>query len=172
MCFDTTSSNTGVRLGACTFIQKRLNRSLFFFACRHHIYELAISSAFTAALNEVSSGPDIQLFVRFKKSWPTIDKNSFLSGLETPRVLSLFSEDKIKENMMFAETQLNILNDGRSDYREVLYLIILFLGGTKYGDKIISVKKPGAVHRARWMAKIIYAIKIYLFRKQFLLKSE
>ncbi|KAG0710828.1 Serine/threonine-protein kinase PLK4 [Chionoecetes opilio] len=28
----------------------------------------------------------------------------------------------------------------------------------------IRILRPGALHRARWMAKIIYAIKIYLFR--------
>lgn len=31
---------------------------------------------------------------------------------------------------------------------------------------------PGVVHRARWMAKIIYALKIYLFRDQFVLRSR
>lgn len=29
------------------------------------------------------------------------------------------------------------------------------------------MSKPGAYHRARWMAKLIYALKIFLFRGQF-----
>lgn len=35
----------------------------------------------------------------------------------------------------------------------------------------ISFKKPGAVHKARWMNKVIYSLKIYLFKEQFKLTS-
>lgn len=34
-----------------------------------------------------------------------------------------------------------------------------------------SFKKPGPVHRARWMNKAIYALKMYLFRQQLSLSS-
>ena len=37
MSFDTTSSNTGVRLGACTLLEAELNRNLLQFASRHYI---------------------------------------------------------------------------------------------------------------------------------------
>lgn len=36
----------------------------------------------------------------------------------------------------------------------------------------IVFKAPGAVHHARWLAKVIYCLKIYLFRKQFKLKKS
>jgi len=29
-------------------------------------------------------------------------------------------------------------------------------------DKAITIQKPGALHRARWMAKAIYFLKIHL----------
>jgi len=32
--------------------------------------------------------------------------------------------------------------------------------------------RPGALHRARWMARVIYAIKMYLFRNQFRLTTK
>ena len=36
----------------------------------------------------------------------------------------------------------------------------------------ISFKRPGAVHHARWMAKAIYSLKIYLFRDEFELSQK
>jgi len=42
---------------------------------------------------------------------------------------------------------------------------VIFLGGTP--PKGISFKLPGALHRARWMAKAIYTLKIWMFRRQF-----
>ncbi|KAG0730496.1 Methyltransferase-like protein 13 [Chionoecetes opilio] len=43
-----------------------------------------------------------------------------------------------------------------------LNLSLIVLGGQPLRG--IRMLRPGALHRARWMAKIIYAIKIYLFR--------
>ena len=42
---------------------------------------------------------------------------------------------------------------------------MIFLGGIP--KKGILFRIPGAVSRARWMAKAIYAFKIYLFQDQF-----
>ncbi|XP_044584232.1 uncharacterized protein LOC123264797 isoform X2 [Cotesia glomerata] len=36
----------------------------------------------------------------------------------------------------------------------------------------ISFKRPGAVHHARWMAKAIYSLKMYLFRDEFKLSQK
>ena len=47
---------------------------------------------------------------------------------------------------------------------ELLELAIIFLGGTP--AKGISFKQPGPMHNARWMAKAIYALKVWLFREQ------
>jgi hypothetical protein len=52
----------------------------------------------------------------------------------------------------------------RDDYKELLNLTIIFLGGTP--EKGISVRTPAGRHRARWMAKAIYSLKVYLFREQ------
>ena len=46
----------------------------------------------------------------------------------------------------------------RDDYRELLELAIIVLGGTQScGVKFLAL---GALHRARWIAHIIYPIKI------------
>lgn len=50
----------------------------------------------------------------------------------------------------------------RDDYQELLELAIVILGGQP--KRGVCINRPGALHRARWMAKIIYAFKLYLFR--------
>ena len=47
----------------------------------------------------------------------------------------------------------------REDYRELLELVIVSLGGYVPG---FSFKIPGADHHARWMSKQIYNLKIRL----------
>ena len=72
LCFDTTASNTGHRRGACVQIEQKLNQDLLYLACRHHIMELLIGTTFDKML-KASSGPEILLFKRFMKQWPSID---------------------------------------------------------------------------------------------------
>src|SRR6218665_3164420 len=50
----------------------------------------------------------------------------------------------------------------REDYRELLELTLMFLG--RVPPRGISFRKPGAIHRARLMSRLIYALKIVLFR--------
>lgn len=58
----------------------------------------------------------------------------------------------------------------RNDYRELLELIVIFLGGRSMEGK--SFRALGPIHHARWMAKAIYSLKIFLFRDQFHLTSQ
>ncbi|KAG0715152.1 hypothetical protein GWK47_012624 [Chionoecetes opilio] len=74
LCFDTTASNTGVHAGCCTLLEQKLGRPLLNLACRHHVMELILASAFKATFGDATSGPDVQLFKRFQKKWPTLIK--------------------------------------------------------------------------------------------------
>jgi len=58
----------------------------------------------------------------------------------------------------------------REDYEEFLKLSLIFLGGDK--EARVSFRAPGAFHHARWMAKAIYSIKIFLFQQQFSLTAK
>lgn len=58
----------------------------------------------------------------------------------------------------------------RDDYKELLQLSIVFLGGEL--ENGVSFKMPAGLHRARWMAKCIYSLKILLFREQFRLTKH
>ena len=69
-----------------------------------------------------------------------------------------------EELISFIQGQLNSYH-ARDDYKELLQLGLLFLGAPDVNKR--SINSPGAFHRARWMAKLIYCLKIYLFRSQF-----
>lgn len=73
-------------------------------------------------------------------------------------------EDISEEIVRFCSDQLN-KKHSRADYAEFLKLVLIFLGHTPLSG--ISFRAPGAFHHARWMAKAIYCLKIYLFREQF-----
>jgi hypothetical protein len=51
----------------------------------------------------------------------------------------------------------------RDDYQELIELTLLILG---YPLPQIHWRSPGPVHHARWMAKLLYALKIMLLRNQ------
>lgn len=170
MCFDTTSSNTGTIKGACALLQQKLGRLLLHFACRHHMLEIIVGDAFKETVEPVSPSPIILLFQRFKHAWPNIPKSNYKSGIEDPEIAQNFPSE-IKDSIIrFIKTQLeNHVDKTRYDYVEVLKLSLLFLGETIENYNII---KPGAFSRARWMAKIIYCMKIFLLRDHFKLTSK
>jgi len=61
--------------------------------------------------------------------------------------------------------QCNTYHDlKRDDYKEVIELCVIFLCGDL--QKYVSFKRPGAIHKARWMAKLLYSIKLCLFEEQ------
>ena len=165
LCFDTTSSNTGRHSGACTLIEKALEQNVLYFACRHHVMEIVLEKVFTALkITAASSGPDIALFKRFKEHWPYIDQACFetAAGMEE---LQSFKDVTVQ----FALKNLEICHP-RDDYREVLELALIFLGATP--ARGVHFQAPGALHHARWMAKIIYCYKMWMFKSQFKLKPS
>ena len=65
----------------------------------------------------------------------------------------------------FLENNLSTKKHPRDDYRELLELTMIFLGGIPKKGILFCI--PGAVSCAGCMAKAIYAFKIYLFQDQF-----
>ncbi|KAE9523786.1 hypothetical protein AGLY_015846 [Aphis glycines] len=120
LSFDTTASNTEHINGACKLIEEKIGRKLLYLACRHHILEIVLGAIFTVCYNSPSTGPNIQIFLTFQQQWKNIDKNKF-------QVL----EERISnrdEVIIFCKEQL-ISFHSRDDYRELLELIIIYLGG-------------------------------------------
>lgn len=163
VAFDTTASNTGLSRGACSIIEHQLGRDILHLACRHHVLELICGKAFTTCLGP-SSGPHVLLFKRFQAKWVCMDKTipEALQNADMPPFLIERRDDLIASFHRLLEVQ-----HPRDDYREMLELSIIVLGGQP--KRGIRIARPGALHHARWMAKVIYSIKILLFRGQFTL---
>ena len=115
-----------------------------------------------------SSRPSISIFKKFQESWPKICKQKFIPGIKDEYVRQSIQDTN--EVLEFAMQTLQKVKQLREDYREFLELVIIFLGGTP--PRGISFRGPGAFHHARWMAKAIYCLKIYLFRGEFTLTKE
>jgi len=161
--FDTTASNTGRLKGACYLLEQKLDRDILFLACRHHIYEIVLQGVFDEIQLLPSKGPDVPLFKRFKNTWKDIDQTQYLTWLSDASVKEIL-KDNANEILLYAKNKIEE-DLPRDDYREFLELIIIFLGETP--SRGIHFHQPGACHLARWMAKAIYCLKIYLFRQQF-----
>lgn len=163
MTFDTTSANTGHVTAACVSIQSRLDKALLWSGCRHHVGEVILSHVFEDLKIEASKSPEVSVFQRFRKHYGMIP-NTPLRCLD----MTDFSEDgKLLAEELRVGALLQSSQDHdfrRDDYRELIELSIMFLKGNT--NKQFTFKKPGALHKARWMAKLLYGIKICLFEEQ------
>lgn len=170
LCFDTTAANTGYKAGACVLLEQKLQQNMLHLACRHHILELLIGTAFEKVVGK-SSGPEVQMFKRFKRfkeQWDFIAKESFDAAPSDDFVRDALADVR-DEILEFARQQLEE-KQPRYDYREFLELSVIFIGDVP--SRGVSFKAPGAIHHARWMAKVLYVLKIWLFRKQFRLTAK
>jgi hypothetical protein len=173
MCFDTTASNTGSKNGACVLLEKLVERNLLYFACRHHTHEVVIAEIYSL-LFEPSRGPNIALFERFQRCWPSINTANF-APLDDVRLAEPFLQQLRVEIGLFLQPYLSNETSyiPREDYKEMIELCLLVLGFPLPDDaKQYHFRLPGAYHMARWMAKVIYCMKIYLFRNQFKLTAH
>lgn len=104
------------------------------------------------------------MFKRFKEKWSSLNKDAF-EVCDDPRLETTLAyfKNKAVHFLNFA------LNGGvvipRDDYRELIEVALIFLG--EKPQRGIRFRLPSAFHHARWMAKVIYVLKIYCFRNQF-----
>lgn len=141
-------------LGACVKLERLLGRDLFWLACRHHMLELILAKAFFVCFGR-SKSPETELFKRFRDNWPKIAKTNVKSLTVTKK----FKQQK-ESVTSFLQTSTGW---SRNDYKELIDLTLLVLGNR---PERFTWKKPGPIHHARWMAKLIYATKMYLLRGQ------
>lgn len=171
LVFDTTAVNTGRFNGSCTLIENNLQRTLLWLPCRHHIYEIILRSVFEENIT-CHGSPNVKLFEKFKNAWAKINMKNFQYGIEDPMVKICMQESAAR--IIGAVKNTLKEKQPREDYKEFLELILLFLGEkpNKHHPKSLLFRSPGAVHHARWMAKAIYSLKIFLFRKEFELSAS
>lgn len=161
ICCDTTSTNTGRFNGACALLEQSLERDLVLFACRHHVYELVLKGVFEVKIKQSIGSPEIQIFKKIRDNWKNIDSNKIEPCIDFVR--KHISDEKILSNLMFYKAALK-KTFIRDDYRELIELCVVFLDGDP--EKKIKIKPPGALHKARWMARAIYSLKICLLQSQ------
>lgn len=82
-----------------------------------------------------------------------------------PEVKKMLNEMTRMELIHFIQQRK--LKYKRKDYQEFLDLALIFFGMDVINGKAYIFRPPNAHHHARWMAKVIYALKMYLFRKEF-----
>jgi len=164
MTFNTTSSNTGHLTAACIAIQNKQQRAVLWSGCRHHIGEVLLSHVFADLKIEASKSPDVTLFTRMRSNWDLMPHDSsdivpFCPAdhdLQAQELLAALKDDVIA----VATGKVEFLRD---DYREFTELSLLYLSSSK--DTMIF-QRPGALHKARWMAKLIYSLNIALCQTQ------
>ena len=147
LCFDTTAANTGQYNGACTLLEERMGRNMLWLACRHHMFEVLLSDGFSVCFGP-SSGLEILIFRRFRNNWRSLNHLE-PNKQNTPLVFA-------SENLKFFLLEQLANEHPRDDYLEFLQLAALMVGM----DIQFTIRKPGALHRARWMAKAISLLKL------------
>lgn len=161
MSFDTTGTNTGSTNGACKLLEDKLGRKLMKLACRHHVYEVMLKTAFETKFG-ATSAPTITSFDRFKKEWNNIDQRNFEPGVGDPFIENAV-RDVSNDVIQFCKSELK-KNFARADYKELLELTLIFLGEDR---GIIHFCKPGSTSTVRWMSKALYVLKMQMFMHEF-----
>lgn len=157
---DTTNVNLGASGGVCALFEKDVKRNVLNIACRHHIYELLLSSALKAALGTFDA-PTLTIFHALKEMWSDIKERGFQYSpcdeieFDSPNLQDLYIN--AKETLIGHAKSTNI----RDDYAELTDLCLKFLGVRTQKSFMV----PGSDSRARWLSKAIYGIKMYLFRE-------
>ena len=163
LCYDTTSVNTGCKNGAAILLERKFNKDLLQFPCRHHIFEVLLSEAYYVCFGK-SKEPDLSFFKDFKKSWDNLDKTNIF-------IPNLLTEKDAQSLANFVIKQIKLKKQARDDYLEFLNLLLIHCNHSNFVDTYMF-KKPGCISNARWMAKAIYALKMSLFQKEYKIPED
>lgn len=162
LVFDTEAVNTGRFNGAVILIENHFKAEFFNLPCRHHIYEIVQRAIWENVFGKTTGPTTTAEFTPLIENWEHIKENNLEFDpadeaifQKSEELWQMFDEAKIVLQIHAKNPQV------RHDYAELNDLALKFLGiKTKYDFRV-----PGATNNARWMFKIIYAFKTYLFRK-------
>ena len=142
--YDTTSSNTGSDKGACKLLEDYLERAILWLACSHHIYELHIKHVVEAVTGNTKD-PGVKLFRRLRTNWNSLTVDYCKLDKFAYNVSQAWLCKQARDVLSWAEVHLDKATWPRDDYKELLHLIIIWLGGAV---KSFTFKFPGADHHA------------------------
>ena len=110
------------------------------------------------ALFGKTCGLDLLLFKRFKENWTNINTEAY-EPCNDARLNADLAALKT-ETVKFTVAALQEEKLPREDYREILEITLIFCGEI---PSWVHFQAPGAFHHAKWMSKLDYILKIYLF---------
>ena len=116
---------------------------------------LILGAGFSASSPSASTGPNVKLFKSFQNQWSSVLKSDFEPGWSCVEIQSVLHNDQ-NDLLQFSYNQLS-KTQHRHDYIKYLEFAIIFLGGAVPN---FCFKRPGAMHYASWMVKILYCLKI------------
>ena len=163
--YDTTSLNTGTNAGVVKLLEEKLNKKCIQAPCRHHVFELVAAAACNTLYGQTSS-PFEPVFKTLQNEWAKIDTKLVETYDKLALKISRTVSSLINDTILFLQNCLNDVGESclRKDYKELVVVSLIFLKGVSTTEyKFIP---PGACHHARWMAKIIYTIKLTIFQDQ------
>lgn len=149
-------------------IEEWLGRPVLWLACRRHVAELHLKSGVLYFMGKTTD-PGVALFRRLRDQWRSLDIHLdqlvlFDWGSASEELCQLAADV-----LEWAQNELEKGTFPRDDYRELLELIVITLGGTVEG---FSFRFPQQDSNARWMAKAIYNLKLRLLSNVFKMSPE
>ena len=172
ICYDTTASNTGYKSGSVVLIERFLQRSLLKFPCRRHTHELHAKHTALAISGRATTSPGDTLFKVFANHYNELKDNIDLENLvkfDWNKWRGTFMEWRAQEVLTWANHAVCVEVFCRGDYKELLELIVVWLGEAVSGFKI---RKPKSVSSARFMQRGIYYLSMELLSRQYDLFEE
>lgn len=131
--------------------------------------ELLLRAAFDHLFGS-SSAPSVPLFERFQSAWFApggLQDIGFQEAMIDTTIRDFLGDDKDRI-VDFIKQQITEVQP-RDDYLELLQLALVFF---EDNEEKFKFKAPGAISHARWMAKGLYCLKIWLFRHNFKLSKR
>ena len=161
-CYDTTSSNSGLKKGAHFRIEKDVGHAILELECRKHVQELHVTHANKAVFG-ATKAPQKLHYKEFKNAWSflNLDPSTLVMFDREKYANNTFFLEKAVESLQWAENHLEKKTFPRDDYRELNELIVVYLGGQVPGG--FRPKRKGAMHEARFMADAIFTLSVELF---------
>ena len=157
--FDTTNTNSGWRLGIVVRLEEFLEHRVIHVYCRHHVLERMANDVVNVCLGPSTSPEELsyKFLIDNWKKINTMDREELQINRKTSNLL--------QDSIEFATKMQKV--DLKDDYQEVISLTLILLGALP-DNSSYSIRPPGSISHARWMAKILCEFKIVIFSSQLL----
>jgi len=105
-------------------------------------------------------------FKELKDNWENLQRTASFKTLQIDNTRWPLLNTLLQSSVELLQKILKSNNFLRDDYKEMAELTLLLL--SKHSKEMLTkvCKKPGAISNARWMQKVIYTFKMFIFQNQ------